>query len=214
MHLTLPNTTELLLTVGYIGLFGLIFAETGLIIGLVLPGGETLAFTAGFLSSLGDFNIWIVIAIVFCAAILADSAEYAVGKKYGASIFDKSHSLFFDKAYITEAEDFYAKHGGKTILLARFLPFIRTLAPLFAGIGKMRYSSFVAWNLIGAFIWATGISLLGYSLGRIVPNADQYALWIVVAIALISLISPIMAVLQSGDRRRRLVRFIKERLDK
>ena len=150
------NATAFLLAAGYLGLFFLIFIETGLVIGLIVPGGETLAFAAGLLSSLGDFNLFVVIAIIFCAAVLADSAEYALGRKYGTKVFSEKRSLFFDEAYVKEAEDFYQKHGGKTILIARFVPFVRTLAPLFAGIGKMRYSLFVTYNVIGAFFgqWA------------------------------------------------------------
>ncbi len=206
------NATAFLLAGGYLGLFGLIFIETGLVIGLVVPGGETLAFAAGLLSSLGDLNLFAVIAIIFCAAVLADSAEYALGKKYGAKIFTEKRSLFFDEAYVKEAEDFYRKHGGKTILIARFVPFVRTLAPLFAGIGKMRYSLFVTYNVIGALFWAVSITLLGYFLGKAIPNASQYALWIVAAIAAVSLIPALTALLRSKERRRRLITFIKERI--
>ena len=214
MHFATWNAAAFLLTVGYLGLFSLIFAETGFLIGIIIPGGETLVFTAGFLSSLGYFNIFIVIAVIFCAAALADSAEYAVGKKYGTRVFDEKRSLFFDKKYVEEAERFYEKHGGKTIVLARFIPFIRTLAPLFAGVGKMRYSLFLAYNVTGAFLWAAGVSLLGYFLGKAIPNADQYALWIVIAIAVVSLLSPLTALAHSRERRRRLVAFIKERLER
>jgi membrane-associated protein len=211
MHFSLFNTTAFLFTAGYLGLFALVFAETGLLIGLILPG-ETLVFTAGFLSSLGYFNIFVVMAIVFCAAVLADSAEYGFGKKYGAKVFDKRNSLFFDKEYVDEAESFYKKHGGQTIFLSRFLPFIRTLAPLFAGIGNMRYSSFVTYNVTGALAWSVSISSLGYFLGKILPNPDQYAVWLVVGIAVILLMSPLLALLQSKRRRQRLWTFLGERL--
>ncbi len=211
MNFNAINATTILLTAGYFGLFGLVFMETGLLIGLILPG-ETLVFTAGFLSSSGTFNIWIIIAVVFCAAVLADSAEYALGKKYGVKVFDGRNSLFFDKQYIDEAGAFYKKHGGKTILLARFMPFIRTLAPLFAGIGNMRYSTFLMYNIIGALFWAMGISFLGYFLGSIIPNADQYALWLVMGIAAVSLVPPLAALLRSEDRRKRLATFIGERV--
>ena len=205
------NATAFLLAAGYFGLFCLIFAETGLVIGLILPGGETLAFAAGFLSSLGFFNIVIIIAIVFCAAVLADSVEYALGRKYGKKVFDKKQSLFFDEIYVQESEDFYKRHGGKTILIARFIPFVRTLAPLFAGIGKMRYGLFVFYNITGALFWAIGISLLGYYLGKAIPNAGQYAFWIVLAIAAIALLSPLVALFHNKEQRQRLAAFIKAR---
>ncbi len=211
MNLSLSNTTAILLTAGYLGLFVLVFAETGFLIGLILPG-ETLVFTAGFLSSLGDFNIFIVIVIVFFAAVLADSTEYSLGKKYGVKVFNKKYSLFFDEKYVQEAEDFYKKHGGQTIFLARFLPFIRTLAPLFAGIGNMRYSSFVVYNVAGALAWSVSISSLGYFLGKIIPNPDPYAFWFVVGIAATSLMSPLLAFLQSKSRRQRLWTFLRERI--
>jgi membrane-associated protein len=211
MNINFFNATTLLLTAGYVGLFAFVFMETGLLIGLILPG-ETLVFTAGFLSSVGDFNIFAVIGIVFCAAVLADSTEYFLGKKYGMKVFDREKSLFFDKEYVNQAEDFYKKHGGKTIFLARFIPFVRTLAPLFAGIGNMRYSLFITYNVVGAFIWATCISLLGYFFGKIVPNADQYALWLVLGVALISLVPPAAAFFQSKSRRQRVMVFLRERI--
>lgn len=211
MNINFLNATTLLFAAGYVGLFALVFMETGLLIGLILPG-ETLVFTAGFLSSAGNFNIFAVIGIVFCAAVLADSTEYFLGNKYGMKVFDRDKSLFFDKEYVSQAEDFYKKHGGKTVLLARFIPFVRTLAPLFAGIGKMRYSLFIAYNVVGAFAWATCISMLGYFLGKAVPNADQYALWFVLGIALVSLVPPAVALFQSKSRRQRLMGFLKERV--
>jgi membrane-associated protein len=206
-----PSATEILLAVGYVGLFLLIFAETGLLIGLVLPGGETLVFAAGFLSSVGDFNLVIVMVVIFCAAVLADSTEYFLGKKYGIKIFHKDQSLFFDKRYLEEAKAFYEKYGGKAILMGRFIPFIRTLVPFFAGVGDMRYSFFAAWNIMGAFLWTIVISLLGYFLGRSIPDASQYVLWIVLGIAAISLLSPLITLAQNKDRRRGLIAFIKER---
>ncbi len=121
MYFASFNAAAFLLAVGYLGLFCLILRNTGCSSGYP-PGGETLVFTAGFLSSAGDFNIFIVIAVVFFAAVLADSTEYEFGRKYGAKVFNESRSLFFDEAYVREAEDFYMKHGGKTILIARFLP--------------------------------------------------------------------------------------------
>ncbi len=205
------NAAALLLTVGYIGLFALVFAETGLLIGLILPG-ETLVFTAGFLSSLGDFNIIVVMIVIFCAAVLADSAEYAFGKKYGVKIFDRRRSVLFDEKYVSEAEDFYKKYGGATIVISRFLPFIRTLAPLFAGVGNMRYPTFVIYNVAGALAWSTSISLTGYFLGQIIPNADQYAAWFVLGIAVFSLMSPLLSLLQSKSRRQKFTAFLTEHI--
>lgn len=204
------NITAFLLTAGYFGLFLGIFVETGFLIGVIVPGGESLVFTAGFLSSLGYFDIWIVMLIVFAAAVLADSLEYSFGRKYGPRIFTKGDSIFFDKEYILAAEAFYERHGGKTIIIARFLPFIRTLAPAFAGVGKMKYSYFVLYNIIGALLWSASVSLLGYYLGKVIPGADQYALYIVLAIATLSLLSPLLAVARNKRAKARISKFVKD----
>lgn len=176
--LNLFDTNTFLRTGGYLGLFVMIFAETGLLIGLILPG-ETLVFTAGFFSSLGYFNIWSVMALTFVAAVLADSTEYSVGKKYGILVFEKSHTRFINKEQIKQAENFYQRYGGKAIVIARFLPLVRTVAPLMAGIGKMHYKTFVVYNLMGGLIWAVAISLLGYYLGQIIPHAQSYIIFII-----------------------------------
>jgi len=179
-----------LLVAGYLGLFAGVFVETGLLIGLIVPGGETLVFTAGFLSSIGYFNIWAVVAVTLAAAVLADSVEYAFGRKYGPKIFDKPDSRFFKKEYVGETKRFFERHGGKTIILARFVPFVRTLAPAFAGVGEMPYASFLGYNLVGGLVWSAGIALLGYFLGSIFPGAEQYAILVIGLIALVSLASP------------------------
>jgi membrane-associated protein len=212
MAIHLYNASDFLRTAGYFGLFIIIFAETGLLIGLVLPG-ESLLFTAGFLSSLGFFNIWVVVPVAFIAAALADSVGYTLGKKYGRKIFYKHHSLFFDQTYIAKAEEFYERHGGKTLIAARFLPFIRTLAPIFAGIGGMHYKEFLKYNVAGAFLWTLVISLLAYFLGETIPNADRYILLIAIGIVLVFMLPTVIAILRNKGSRAKIKTFFKERMN-
>jgi membrane-associated protein len=206
MNLDVFNTTSFLTTAGYFGLFLIIYAETGVLVGLVLPG-ESLLFSAGLLSSLGYFNIWIIILITFAAAVLADSTGYAFGRKYGNKIFHKNNSVFFDRRYVKKAEDFYGQHGGKTIIMARFLPFVRTLAPILAGIGKMRYSLFLFYNLAGALLWAIGISFLGYYLGKTIPNASRFVFVFAILIVLISTAPTFIALTRGKEKRGKIKVF-------
>lgn len=175
----------LIKTVGYLGLFGIIFAESGLFLGFFLPG-DSLIFTAGFLASQGFLNVWVLTVITFSAAILGDSFGYAMGKKFGPKIFNKQDSFLFHRDHLEKARIFYEKYGGKTIVLARFLPVIRTFVPILAGVGNMEYKSFVFFNILGAIIWAIGMTWLGYFFGNTVPNADQYIVPIVIAIIILS----------------------------
>jgi membrane-associated protein len=180
------NLTNFLLAAGYLGLFAGVFAETGFLIGVILPGGETLVFTAALLASQGYLNIWAVALLTFIAAVTADSLEYAFGRKYGPRVFKKEGSRFFDKKYVDETRAFYERYGGKTLILARFLPFIRTFAPAFAGVGKMDYGRFAAYNIAGGALWAASVSALGYYLGQVMPNATHYLIAVALAIAVAS----------------------------
>jgi len=209
MVLNIFNTTEFLQTAGYIGLFLMIYAETGLLVGLILPG-ENLLFTVGLLSSLGYFNIWIIIPVTFAAAVLADSTGYALGKKYGRSIFTKRHSLFFNQAYIEKSERFFQKHGGKAVVLGRFLPFIRTLTPIFAGIGQLRYKTFLAYNIIGAFLWTVIVALSAYYLGQAIPNANRYVIWLAIAVVVIFMLPGFIAAVVNKESRNKIKTFLKK----
>ncbi|MCL5436196.1 MAG: VTT domain-containing protein, partial [Patescibacteria group bacterium] len=186
MHFDL---VALIKTVGMFGVWGIIFAESGLLIGFFLPG-DSLIFTAGFLASQGFLGIWPLAIGCFLAAVLGDSTGYAFGKRVGPAIFNKEESLFFSKKNLQRAQDFYERHGGKTIFLARFMPVIRTFAPIVAGVGQMHYRKFLAWNIGGGFFWAVGMSVAGYFLGASVPNADRYVLPIVAVIIFTSVLPP------------------------
>jgi|SRR3989344_2916154 len=201
----------LIKAVGYIGLFGIIFAESGLLFGFFFPG-DSLLFTAGFLASQGFLNIWILVAITFPAAILGDQVGYAFGKKVGPRIFKKEDSIFFHKDNLERAETFYENHGGKTIIIARFIPIVRTFAPILAGVGRMRYSTFLFYNLTGGFIWAVIVPFIGYYLGKSIPNADKYIVPIVIGIVIVSILPNIIHILGNKNYRKQIASVIKNKL--
>ena len=191
--------------VGYLGLFGIVFAESGLFIGFFLPG-DSLLFTAGFLASQGFLDILILLPVCFVAAVFGDNFGYIFGKKIGPAFFNKEKSLLFHKEYLTKASEFYEKHGAKTIVLARFLPVVRTFAPILAGVGNMRYQTFLFYNFIGALLWAVGITLLGYYLGRAMPDAEKYILQIVLAIVAISSLPSIYHIIKNREIFRKKIK--------
>jgi membrane-associated protein len=178
-------------TVGYLGIFAMVFSESGLLVGIFFPG-DSLLFTAGFLASTGIFNIFFLALICFIGAVSGDNVGYAFGKRYGPRIFKKEDSFWFHKKHLVRAEKFYEKYGGKTIILARFTPIVRTFAPIVAGVGSMNYQTFFFYNIIGGFLWSVGISFAGYFLGRSIPNVDKYLLPIVAVIILVSLLPTIL----------------------
>lgn len=201
----------LIKTVGYVGIFTMIFAESGLLIGFFLPG-DSLLFTAGFLASQGFFNIAMLCALTFVAAVTGDSVGYTFGRRVGRRLFRKEDSLFFHKDNLLHAQAFYEKHGGKTIVLARFLPFIRTFAPIVAGIGLMHYPRFLFFNLVGGFLWAICLPVAGFFLGKAIPDVDRYLLPIIAGIVVISLLPSVLHLLRNGDSRQRISRIFRERM--
>ncbi len=196
------NLQGLIAAVGLIGVYTIVFVESGLLIGFFLPG-DSLLFTAGFLASQGFFNIfWLAIGC-FLAAVGGDSAGYYIGHKFGRRLFQKEDSVFFHKDHLLRAQGFYEKHGGKTLILARFIPVIRTFAPVVAGIGLMKYRAFLAYNIIGAFLWAVCVTLAGYYLGQIIPAevADKYLILITLGIILLSISPGLYHALKTKDSR-------------
>ena len=192
----------LIQAVGLLGVLFIVFAESGLFIGFFLPG-DSLLFTAGFLASQGYLPIGALVAGCFAAAVLGDNFGYAFGRRVGPRIFQRRQSPLFNPQNLEYARRFYGAHGGKTIVLARFLPFIRTFAPIVAGVGGMRYGVFVAYNLVGAFLWAVLLPLAGYYLGSSVPNADRYLLPIVLVIVAVSALPGGIQVFREYLRYRR-----------
>ena len=197
----------LIKAVGYLGIFGIVFAESGLFIGFFLPG-DSLLFTAGFLASQGFLNIWNLIFVIFIGAVIGDNFGYAFGKKVGPMIFKKEDSFLFHKDNLNKAKMFYEKYGGKAVILARFMPGIRTFAPILAGVGKMKYSKFLAFNIIGGALWGMGLPLLGYYLGNVIPNIDRYIVFIVLLIILISVSPMIWHVIKDKTTRDRILNIL------
>lgn len=186
LHATLP---ELIQSVGYVGVFLMVFIESGVPIGLVLPlPGDTLLFSAGLLAAVGAFDLIPLVLTIIVAAILGDSAGYWFGAKYGPKLFEREGALFLNQRNLNRTVQFYEKYGKGALIIARFLPVFRTLVPIFAGVGSMRYRDFLAWNILGAIIWGVSVTLLGYYLGSLIPNIDTYLLPILGIVVLISLL--------------------------
>ncbi len=196
-------------TIGYLGIFLIVFAESGLFFGFFLPG-DSLLFTAGFLASQSIFGILPLAIGCFIAAVAGDSVGYFFGHKFGKRLFHKKESFFFHKDNLMRAEKFYEEHGKKTIILARFMPIIRTFAPIVAGIGSMHYRTFVAYNLIGGFFWSVGLTTAGYFLGKSIPDVDKYLLPIIMLIILVSIAPSIYHVLKEKENRIKIVAAIRK----
>jgi membrane-associated protein len=184
---------HLIETFGTIGLLVTIFAESSLI--FFLPG-DTLLFTAGLLASQGKLNVAVILAGSFVAAVVGNQVAYAVGNRLGPSLF-KPGSRLFKAEYVERANEYFEKYGSRTIVLARFVPAVRTFAPILAGIGTMRYRIFVTYNLVGALLWAVGVTLLGYTLGKTVHGIDKYLLPVILVIAAASAVPVILEVRRS-----------------
>jgi membrane-associated protein len=205
------DLVSLIKTVGYLGVFGIVFAESGLLIGFFLPG-DSLLFTAGFLASQGFLNIWILIPLVFIGAILGDNVGYAFGHRVGPMIFTKEESILFHKDHLERARIFYEKHGPKALVLARFMPGIRTFAPILAGVGNMHYPTFIAYNLVGGVLWGIGMPLLGYFLGSVIPDIDRYLIPIILLIIFLSVLPSLVHVWREKEERQRIWGIIKKKL--
>jgi len=190
----------------------IVFAESGLLIGFFLPG-DSILFTLGFLiqgtnTFRLDINILLVICILFAAAVIGDNTGYTFGKKIGPRLFKRPNSILFKQKNVQKAQDFYDQHGGKTIIIARFIPIVRTFVPLIAGIGKMDHKTFFLFNMIGAFLWTVGITMLGYflgaALGKMGVDIDTILLPIVFVI-LIASISPALYHLLKDKKQRQVI---------
>jgi membrane-associated protein len=178
---------DLLVTFGTIGLFLIVFAESGLFFGFFLPG-DSLLFTAGLFAAQGTLNLPLILVGCFVAAVAGDQVGYVFGQRVGPALFKRPDSRLFKQEYVERARAFFEKHGPKTIVLARFVPIVRTFAPILAGVGRMQYRTFVSYNLIGGFLWAIGVTLLGYWLGNLIPDIDAYLLPIIALIIALSFV--------------------------
>lgn len=183
--LNLINPHVIISTLGAFGVIAIIFLETGAFFGFFFPG-DTLLFTAGFLATQGYISLPVLLIGAFLAAVLGDTVGYAFGKKIGPNLFTKEHSVFFDKKHIARAQAFYEQYGKKTIILARFLPVIRTFAPIIAGVGNMKYQTFITFNIIGGLLWTWSMLFFGYIFGSVVPNPDRYIIPVIILIMILS----------------------------
>lgn len=183
---------------GYFAVWGATFAESGLFFGFFLPG-DSLLFTAGLLASQDVFQIVPLAIGLVLAAILGDNVGYWTGRKLGMWLMRQPDSFFFKKKYLIQAQRFYEKHGGKTLILARFMPAIRTFAPIAAGIADMQYNRFFFNNIIGGLLWACGMTFGGYFLGNIIPDVDKYLLPILAVIIIVSVVPALSHMLKKED---------------
>lgn len=189
-----------------IGVAAVVFAESGLLIGFFLPG-DSLLFATGFLIHAGvlNVNIHLAVLIIFIAAVLGDSVGYTFGRRIGPRIFNRKDARLFKQEYVQNAQTFYEKHGGKTIIIARFVPIVRTFAPVVAGAGKMHYKRFLAFNIIGALLWAAGVTYAGYFLGGLFKSMgleiDQILLPLIAIVILISVLPPAIHIFKDKKNR-------------
>ena len=186
-HLDIPAIARAL---GYAGIALVVFAESGLFFGFFFPG-DSLLFSAGLLAAAGVFGIWQLAIVISISAILGDSVGFWFGKKVGQKLFSREDSRFFNKRHLERTKKFYEKYGSRTILLARFVPIVRTFAPILAGAADMKYGKFILYNVAGGIVWSFALVHAGYVLGTLVPHAENYVSLIALVIIILSFL-PIM----------------------
>jgi len=184
-----PSAEAIIRWGGVIALITIVFAETGLLVGFFLPG-DSLLVTAGLFAARGDLNVVVLLVSLSIAAIVGDAVGYAIGRRLGPKLFKKEDSLLFKRKHLVKAHEFYERYGGKTIVIARFVPIIRTFAPTVAGAAEMTYSKFAAYNVFGGLLWVFSMVLGGYALGSVVPNIDKYIHYVIVIVVFLSLLPP------------------------
>lgn len=170
---------------GYLVLVAIVFTETGLLVGFFLPG-DSLLITAGLVAATGALNIWWLNALLIAAAVVGDSVGYAIGARLGPALFTREKSLLFNPRHVERTREFYARYGARTIVIARFVPIIRTFAPVVAGVGRMDYRRFLLFNVAGGVGWVVSMTWAGYLLGSLIPNVNQYLHLIVIAVIVLS----------------------------
>ena len=191
----------------YLALIGIIFAETGLAVGFFLPG-DSLLVVAGLFAAAGKLNVLILLTTLFVAAVVGDAVGYYSGLKLGPRIFSRQKSMIFRPSHLQKAQEFYEKYGGKTIIIARFVPIVRTFAPIVAGAAQMPYRQFVMFNLLGGFLWVFSMILAGYFLGSVVERAfgirlEDHIEKVVIVVVALSLLPPVFEYLKARREKRR-----------
>src|SRR5215210_6108995 len=195
----------------YLGLIFIVFAETGLAVGFFLPG-DSLLVVAGLFAATGKLNLAVLLVTLFLAAVLGDGVGYYTGARLGPRIFKREKSLLFRPSHLLKAQGFYEKYGGKTIIIARFIPIVRTFAPIIAGAAKMPYRNFVVYNVAGGFLWVFSMILAGYFLGNLLKSKfgidlDEHIEWVVIIVVALSLVPPLIEYLKG--RREKAARASK-----
>jgi membrane-associated protein len=196
---TVYNVPELIRLTGFIGLVIIVFAETGLLIGFFLPG-DSLLVTAGLFAARGDFNVYELIVVLTIAAIAGDATGYWIGRRTGKALYSRPDSFLFRREHLRITHEFYERHGGKTIIFARFIPIVRTFAPVVAGAVEMRYRDFAIYNVAGGALWVVSTVLGGYLLGRAVPNIESNIHLVVAVVIFLSLLPPLISWLRNRKK--------------
>lgn len=203
------NVNDIVQTGGLLAVAAIIFAESGLLFGFIFPG-DTLLLAAGFFAGQGKLPIAWLIVVTVVAAVLGDNVGYRIGHRLGPRVFKRKDGLLFRQEYIERTQEFYERHGGLTIILARFIAYIRTFAPVIAGVGRMDWRRFAFFNLIGGVLWGAGLPLLGYAVGYSFPDADKYFIWFLIISAHVLLAIVLIKILRNAETRRVLKTRLKE----
>ena len=213
-HYLNPNT---IVAAGYLVLIFVVFAETGLAAGFFLPG-DSLLVVAGLFAANGQLNVAVLLSSLFVAAVVGDAVGYYTGAKMGPRLFSRQKSLLFRPSHLQKAHEFYEKYGGKTIIIARFVPIVRTFAPIVAGAAKMPYRQFFMFNVVGGFLWVFSMILAGYFLGTLLRdkfniNLDEHIEWVIAIVIFLSLLPPIIEYLKSRLEKKKKAASQAQRLD-
>lgn len=209
MHLLSPES--IIATGGLLLIAFIVFSESGLLFGFFFPG-DTLLFLTGVLAAQGQFSVVLAIFTIVISAILGGESGYYIGEKFGPKMFKKEDGLLFKKEYVARSEAFYEKHGGKTIILARFIPIVRTFAPVVAGVGSMSRKKFSAYNIVGGILWGVSITLVGYYFGKQIPNIDKIVLPIVLGVMVLGFGPAIYHVLKDPRARKIIINKFKKNI--
>jgi membrane-associated protein len=199
----LPSVEDLVVWGGYAGMFAIIYAETGLLVGFFLPG-DSLLVTAGLFAATGRFDILYLNALLIPAAIIGDATGYWIGLRAGQALYSRPQSRFFRRDHLLRTKEFYERYGGITIVVARFMPFARTFAPVVAGVAEMKYRRFALFNITGGAGWILSMTLLGYTLGRSFPGIGSKIEYVIAAVVFVSVLPIVIKFLQMRFRKSRL----------
>jgi len=192
---------------GVLGVALVVFVETGLFVGFFLPG-DSLLVTAGILAAAGHLELSLLLGLTSLAAILGDQVGYGIGRRAGEALYRRPDSRWFRRSHLERAHAFYEKYGAKTIVLARFVPIVRTFAPAVAGAAQMRYRRFVTYNVVGGLLWVFSMVLTGYTLGRVVPNVQKYLHGVIAIVVFLSILPGIIEAWRNGRAARRTLRAV------